>query len=252
MTYARLLPSLALLVLGVPLAAIGCNAQVATVLESDDAGTTTPAGDGGSTFEAGSSAEGGSAPDCATKGGECLPAGVTPKSLKRKANPGEGSCAGSDVCWLPPLTTPGSTPVCYNDAGCNEDPSMSSLAGTCFGGLCMCKPGFHVQPSGKCGATAPTTCAGGTCRQEPAACAAGELEGSTETNMACGDFIAAVCCSEQALCKAPSREAAGAGWFSFEMLCCAPNGGASAPICVNGYQTCRSGETAVDKKFGCL
>jgi len=256
MRIARFLPSLGLFLLGLPLVALGCNPKLATVLESDEAGAAPGTGGNDPSAEGGTTTvpDGGtSAPACETKGGKCLPLGETPRSPQRKANPGEASCPGTDVCWLP-LTSKPTSPVCYDDPGCNEDATVSSLWGACFGGLCICNPGYTVQPSGKCGKLPAPDCTtqAGKCTQQPATCPSGSLESTNETNTSCGDLIAAVCCFSAATCGGPSVEVAGAGRTPIEMVCCAPNDALKPPICVNGWQTCQPGLTAVDKKFGCF
>jgi hypothetical protein len=122
--------------------------------------------------------------------------------------------------------------ACATDQDCNEDPSISALHGQCFHGICICTTG-HVQPSGKCGPTPPPDCAahGGTCRQEPATCAAGELQGEHDTNMSCGDFIAAVCCMDATTCKGPT----------VDLVCCGASATPYEPTCVNGWKTCSAG-----------
>ncbi len=236
---------------------VGCGATVATVLESDDAAaspsTGAEGGPGNGGSDSGTDSGGSTAVACEAKGGTCVRAGGAPPSSSRKASSAEAKCAGADVCWLPvSLTKP---PVCQNDQGCNSDASMSSFAGQCFGGICICKPGFGVQPDGRCGKTLPPDCnaQSGKCFQQPATCPAGSLGSSQETNMTCGDFIAAVCCFTESGCTGPSREVAGAGRVPIDMACCGTAGGASDRLCVNGWQTCQPGSTPVDKSVsGCL
>ncbi len=138
----------------------------------------------------------------------------------------------------------GAAKVCVTDQDCNEDPAMSSLAGTCFSGACICRANMFVQPSGKCGTKAPAECAasGGTCRQQPATCAAGELEGADTTNRSCGDLVAAVCCVPAASCKAP-----------VDLVCCGASTTPHEPICVNGWKTCGAGApTPALRQNGCF
>jgi len=221
------------LLLTAALVAIGgetaCGAKI------DDAGGTSPAGDGGGASAAdGAAADGGSgSPDCAAHGGECIPQGQAPKSPHRQAGPGEGTCAGGDVCWLPVSTV---YPVCAQNSDCNEDPRVSTLWGQCFQGVCVCHSGYSVQPDGKCGPTALADCAGqgGTCFQGET-CPQGkqaEIAGSAGTNMTCGDFVAAVCCFTAGSCKGPTTP----------FHCCTPADGDEAPICVNGWLTCEPGD----------
>lgn len=56
---------------------------------------------------------------------------------------------------------------CTADHECNHDPALSSLLGTCTGGLCVCKPGVTVT-NGTCGeadGSTPSNCEakGGKC-----------------------------------------------------------------------------------------
>lgn len=165
------------------------------------------------TAPGGGGPDGGSDPDDggATGSGETLPSGEdagTPVDAEAGAGPG-----------------------CLADKDCNEDPAVSALWGTCFRGICVCKPGFHVQPSGRCSPKLPADCrqSGGACKQEPASCAPGAIEGSDPTNMSCGDLIAAVCCF--ARCKGP------------EFVCCGPTG-VQPVVCESGWRTCTNGDRA--------
>ena len=56
------------------------------------------------------------------------------------------ACDGTKgtTCWVPVVSS--GAPVCYNDPGCNEDPSVSALLGKCVYGICVCNNGY-VQPS---------------------------------------------------------------------------------------------------------
>lgn len=241
------------------LSVAGCGAKVATVLESDDAaaspgpGPGTDAGPTGEPLDAGVDATGQTPVACATKGGVCLPIGSAAPPTYRQATATEASCTGTEVCWLPVGTS--KPPVCQNDQACNADMTMSSFAGQCFGGICICKSGFIVQPDGRCGKTAPPECTtqSGKCTQQPATCPAGSLASDPATNMSCGDLIAAVCCFTENVCTGPSREVAGGGRIPIDMACCGTAGGASDRLCVNGWQTCPAGTTPVDKSVGgCL
>lgn len=139
---------------------------------------------------------------------------------------------------------PPSSKVCTVDQECNEDPTMSSLAGTCFQGVCICRANMFVQTSGRCGSKPPADCAtlGGTCRQAPAACAAGELEGAEPTNRSCGDFVAAVCCLPATACRA-----------AVDLVCCGASTTPHEPICVNGWKTCGAGgPTPAIRQNGCF
>lgn len=144
-------------------------------------------------------------------------------------------------------------PACYRDQDCNGDPNVSSLWGSCFFGVCMCKKGYVVQPNGKCGPVPEPACTsqGGSCAQNPATCPDSALEGSVESARSCGDLVAAVCCFPMISCKSASREAAGSGWVPVAFICCKPNDGAGPPICVNGWQTCAPGDSPAEARFGC-
>jgi hypothetical protein len=62
------------------------------------------------------------------------------------------------LCCAPPAasSTSGSPPAgkrapCANDQSCNDDESVSALWGTCTPqGVCECKPGFELNPRGRC------------------------------------------------------------------------------------------------------
>lgn len=218
--------------------ALGCNAKVAGVPATEEAapdGAKPEAGAPGSDPTA-------SSETCTTKGGVCLAAGQSAPPNRRKATPEEASCAGGADCWLVDGATP-EVARCSKDHECNEDPSVSSIKGLCYHGICVCNPGLYVQPSGKCGVTPPPDCAahGGTCEQA-ATCAAGKLTSSTSTNQSCGGSNEAVCCIEQTSCIGPLNEEKGT------MVCCAPDNGGddsvTPPICVNGWKTCPPGSKA--------
>lgn len=160
------------------------------------------------------------------------------------ASAADGATAPSDAATPDAARADGGTKVCVADQDCNEDLAMSSLAGTCFSGVCICRANMFVQPSGKCGTKAPGECAaaGGTCRQQPPTCAAGELEGADTTNRSCGDLVAAVCCVPAASCKAP-----------VELVCCGASTTPHEPICVNGWKTCGAGApTPALRQNGCF
>jgi hypothetical protein len=64
------------------------------------------------------------------------------------------------LCCAPaPSTAPaaasgapmGKRAPCQNDQSCNEDESVSALWGKCTSlGVCECKPGFELNPRGRC------------------------------------------------------------------------------------------------------
>ncbi len=243
--------------------AAGCNAQLATVLASDDAATQPGTEDGNTTHCSQGECDGdggtnvdGSTPttgDCTKFGGVCLPQGETAPPNRKPAGPGQGTCTGTDVCWVPETNTPVGQ-ACAKDSDCNPSNDVSSLHGHCFHGICICNVGT-VQPSGKCGPTT-TDCKkqGGSCHQQPAKCPDGKIGSDDNTNMTCGDFVEAICCHESSNCKGPAVPGTGGnGWVPVDFTCCGPVGGARDPICVNGWKTCPSKHTPVDKtKGGCL
>lgn len=231
-----------------PLLASACGGKTAAVDPDaapspsaipSDAALPTPPADAGDA----------SAGDCAARGGVCLPKGGTAPPDRRPAGPGEGACGGADVCWVKVAPVSGR---CTSHPECNPDPTISALYGECFFGVCVCRPGFHVQPSGKCDKTPPPECAkqGGKCFQQPATCPAGNLSGTDDLNRTCGDFVEAVCCSPEAACKGPRKSEAGVD-VPVGFVCCAPNDAQSAPACVNGWQTCAPGSSPVALPGGC-
>ncbi|MBS2018076.1 MAG: hypothetical protein JST00_34705 [Deltaproteobacteria bacterium] len=265
-----------------PLVASACNAQLATVLSANDGGSSGASSSGGAacTVDAECNADpsvsslrgacvggkcvcakgvavtadgkcgdivagpdGSSEPSsCEAKGGTCIPEGSSAPPTLQPDKTGLTCTAKSATCWVPIVAS--GAPVCSNDAGCNEDPSISALLGTCTFGICVCNTGT-VQPSGKCAATPPPECLkqAGTCRQMPATCNAGELASYGETNLSCGDFVEVVCCLPGSSCKGGGREVAGAGWVPVDFYCCSPSKVQSAPLCINGWRTCAPGHT---------
>lgn len=115
-------------------------------------------------------------------------------------------------------------PPCAKDGDCN--------GGTCFQGMCMCQVPKYVQADGRCGDTEPGDCttSSGTCRQSPAQCMSGELEGELGTNQSCGDFAPAVCCFAAASCKT-----------TVDFVCCGASTTPYEPNCVNGWRQCAGG-----------
>lgn len=63
-------------------------------------------------------------------------------------------CAPAAAAATPVPATAGSDakrPPCSTDQSCNDDESVSSLWGTCTAlGVCECKPGFELNPRGRC------------------------------------------------------------------------------------------------------
>ena len=290
--FLRLLPLAAVAAVPV-ICSAACNAQLATVLSSDASADSEGGGGGGGGGGAACSADhecnadptisslrgkcsggvcicnadvaatpngkcgnpigdaGSPAYDCVPKGGVCLTNDLPAPPNYRPAAKGEGLCAGSAACWVPTSTSP--APICFNDQQCNGDAAVSSLWGSCFFGVCMCKTGYTVQPNGKCNTPPPPECTTqkGTCRQGSGPCLSDELESSSETNMSCGDFAPASCCNKKATCNGPAREAAGSGYVPVDFMCCAPNDAMRLPICVNGWQTCAHGDTPIAKPGAC-
>ncbi len=182
-------------------------------------------------------ADAGTDPACVAGGGVCLPEGESAPP-NRMTSP-EACDDEGHVCWV--LVPAGA--VCEQDHDCNEDPEVSTLHGSCFSGVCICTVGY-VQPGGKCAAAPPGDCGahGGTCRQDPAECAAGELRGELQTNASCGDFVPAVCCVPSASCQGPA-----------DLVCCGAAASPYEPLCVNGWKTCGPGApTPRSRDEGCL
>jgi hypothetical protein len=180
-------------------AVFACNAQIAQILGSEDAGAPQ---DGGS-------ADG--------------PV-VIEVDASRPTRPDTGADASTSI--------DSGVVACTKDHECNFDLAMSSLAGSCFQGVCICKVGYYVQPNGKCGAQEPPSCTtvGGTCRKNPAECQAGELDAHYYSTMSCGDIMPAQCCIPAASCYAP-----------IDIVCCGAAADYYEPTCVNGWRTCASG-----------
>jgi hypothetical protein len=193
-------------------ALFACNAQIAQVLESEDAGTI-PGG-----------------PDAGPGGEQTSDGGPQADATVIVTKDGGVVDGGKRACNL--------------DHECNEDLAMSSLAGACFEGVCICKVGFHVQPSGKCGETEPPLCAaqGGTCRTNPAECGGSELQADFGTTMKCGDIQPFQCCLPKSECYAP-----------IDVVCCGAAAMYYEPNCVNGWRTCAAGApTPRLRSQGCL
>ncbi len=242
----RLVGALTVALLGAPLAT-ACGGKTTSALE-DASGPD--AGDA-SVIEASPDA-GPDAGDCGARGGVCLPQATSAPPNRRPAGPGEGACAGTDVCWVP-VSAPAPS-ACTSDPECNPSPTISAIYGRCFFGVCVCNAGFHVQASGKCDRPEPPPCAdqGGKCyqQQKNPTCPAGQLEGTRALNRTCGDLILAVCCTPEAACKGPTKPA-GASSVPLRFVCCAPNDTQYAPACVNGWQTCLEGAVAAALPGGC-
>lgn len=229
----------------------GCNAQIATVLASEDAGGSSSQDDS-SLPDAGALPNAGAAGDCAAGGGICLPEGQSAPPTHQMATADDGTCAEGQVCWLP-IETTATSQVCSSDQDCNSEASISALHGKCFFGICQCNPGFYVQSNGKCAPTPQPSCLthpSASCSSGET-CPAGSLAGTGEMNMWCGDDTPAVCCTPKTACQGPVREAPGGQWESVELVCCTPKDGTKPPICVNGFQTCGAGLVPTLKEDGC-
>lgn len=231
------------------LSTAACGARVVNVLDGDDGSTALPDGGGGDGAPAGDAApepatDSGSS-DCESRGGVCLPEGESAPPTYRRAGAGEASCGSGAACWL--LVTPEGDTACTIDAECNPSPTISTLYGSCFQGICVCKTGYHVQPNGKCAPAVPGDCKsqGGSC-VTIAGCATGQVEGTAAANLSCGDFAPAVCCYRQdtqpSQCKGPSAD-------SFQ--CCAPNDASHLPVCESGWITCPADHAPVKAGVGC-
>ncbi len=244
----RLVPAL-LAVLLAPLVGASCGGKVAFTDPDASPPGSTPAPVPPPPSPTPDAGDSGSSGDCAARGGVCLPTGTSAPPNRRPAGAGEGSCGGTDVCWV--LVEPPAG-GCTIDAECNPSPAISALYGSCFHGICVCKSGYHVQPNGKCDRTSPPLCPsqGGTCYQEPATCPADHLEGSIDSNRTCGDFVAAVCCTPEASCKGPTKDVGGTR-VPVEFVCCAPNDALTPPVCVSGWRTCADGNSPVAAPGGC-
>ena len=63
-----------------------------------------------------------------------------------------GLCCAPAVATTTPSAPPaGKRAPCANDQSCNDDESVSALWGKCTPlGVCECKPGFELNPRGRC------------------------------------------------------------------------------------------------------
>ena len=123
-------------------------------------------------------------------------------------------------------------PCSDGGGGCNDNPAVSSIWGTCQpDGTCACTPGHVVNPAtGRCmmapvADASPSVEAGGACTGEYTACGCGCC-GSTATNTACyypslGETIATVTAADQATKSATNCALAGCS-IGIHYLCCAP------------------------------
>lgn len=60
-------------------------------------------------------------------------------------------CAPAAAPTNPPPTAAGKRAPCATDQSCNDDETVSALWGKCTPlGVCECKPGFELNPRGKC------------------------------------------------------------------------------------------------------
>jgi len=64
----------------------------------------------------------------------------------------DGLCCAPPAQAAAPTGAPqGKRPPCANDQSCNEDETVSALWGKCTAlGVCECKPGFELNPKGRC------------------------------------------------------------------------------------------------------
>ena len=225
-------------------AAPACTGSLATVLSSSDGGPDTL--DGSTPDGAAPGTDGSSPETCVANGGLCVGQSLPPDGY-RLATREEGVCAPGSVCYVKAAGPTG--PRCVADQDCNGDTNISSLMGACFHGICVCHAPFSVQPNGKCGAAPSPDCIlqkNTTCRQTPATCLGDELGGSGAEDSSCGDLVQAICCTKTASCAGPRDGAA-----AVDFACCSKQAGAHAPICVNGWQTCAGGDSAILKSDTC-
>jgi hypothetical protein len=63
-----------------------------------------------------------------------------------------GLCCAAALASSPaPAPAAGKRAPCANDQSCNEDEAVSALLGKCTPlGVCECKPGFELNPRGRC------------------------------------------------------------------------------------------------------
>jgi len=60
-------------------------------------------------------------------------------------------CALAATTSAPPGPPSGKRAPCTTDQSCNEDETVSSLWGKCSSlGVCECRPGFELNPKGRC------------------------------------------------------------------------------------------------------
>jgi hypothetical protein len=60
-------------------------------------------------------------------------------------------CAPAAAATAPAAPPLGKRAPCQSDQSCNEDESVSALWGKCTAlGVCECKPGFELNPKGRC------------------------------------------------------------------------------------------------------
>ena len=159
------------------------------------------------------------------------------------AAPASSTDAGGDTAVPTPTTpTQAEQDAAIADAGPDARDASGACAtnedcrsGTCFANECVCNEDSFVQPDGRCGPTPPPTCAiqGGSCKRGPT-CTTGAIQGSREMDLSCGDFVAQACCFDAGACQ-----------DSRAFVCCPdPGDGEIAPICVNGWTTCKADQVA--------
>lgn len=62
-----------------------------------------------------------------------------------------GLCCAPATTPVPSSAPAGKRPPCNTDQSCNDDESISALWGNCTPlGVCECKPGFELNPRGRC------------------------------------------------------------------------------------------------------
>jgi hypothetical protein len=163
--------------------------------------------------------------------------------------PPQGAADSSSNTTAPPASSVAQSNDCMDHADCNDDPSVDALFGQCWRpvgspvtspGSCLCRVGRWLQPSGKCGATAPAeSCAalGATCTSWPTcSTGGGHRQGGTVAAGSCATSGATeppVCCVASSACR------------STKITSCYRRGtdAAYTPVCFGGWLTCEPGDS---------
>jgi hypothetical protein len=145
---------------------------------------------------------------------------------------------------MAPSRSPNAPPAaggnaCTEDADCNENPETLQLLGTCWKaneaeGICLCREGATMQPSGRCGHAPAPSCAqqGGACSPWAACSEASGSQADALASAVCGRQ-GAVCCVPTASCR------------QTPVTYCYKKGtdAAYVPPCINGWITCHPGDS---------